>query len=689
VNRHIKKYYLLLLLFSCLSAFSQEDSLAFYFNKGSSLSAEALSFYTKQLRFKDSLSIYRIASKIVTRENKAHFYHQVAKSFFDVDNYEVCRVYYAKALEMAKLTLDKRIIAKELSALGNAYRMQDRNTIAMNLLFQATYLYKELNQLREMAHNLSLIGDINRCIDQPKDALKYLNEALAICIKNNYLKDEAFCHSSMGAVYQSQKKYTRALTNFNQGLKIAQFIKDTSRIVDFQYSIGDLLTEQDRFGEALNYFNRALELDKISKDKYNLALCLGGLGKVYLKQKEYKKAVDYGTQSYNLGKSITASGICADATEIIYSGYFGAGDYKNAFLFLKLKTELNDSTTNLIQVKQQTQLEFNFVNAYKEKQDSILRAEKQQQRDLIQAAKSRQQEALVIAGVVGVIIAILVIIVIFRFYQKEKDSKQIIKLQKAIVEGKNKEIMDSINYAQKIQQAIIPSHLEMSNVFPEHFVLLLPKDIVSGDFYWIGSKLNYVFVAVADCTGHGVPGGFMSMLGTALLNEIINEKEIYEPADILDLLKLKIIMALRQSENVNEAKDGMDIALIRINKTTNELTFAGANNSMHLMRTGRLIELKGDKQPIGISHFNSTQQFIQQSISLLKDDWLYVFTDGYPDQFGGEHGKKFKYKQLEELLINIHTKDTNEQKNILEKVHKDWRGNLEQVDDICILGIKI
>ncbi len=183
-------------LFSCLSAFSQEDSLAFYFNKGTNLSAEQINFHTKKLRFKDSLSIYHIASKIITRENKTHFYHQVGKSFFDVDNYEAARGYYSKALEMGKLTLDKRIIAKELNALGNVYRLQDRNTIAMNLLFQATYLYKELNMLREVALNLSLIGDINRCIDQPKDALKYLNEALAICIKNNYLKEEAFCHSS-------------------------------------------------------------------------------------------------------------------------------------------------------------------------------------------------------------------------------------------------------------------------------------------------------------------------------------------------------------------------------------------------------------------------------------------------------------------------------------------------------------
>ena len=676
-------------LFSCLGLFSQEDSIVSYFNKGTTVAPEQTITLRKQLKSLDSLTLYRIAGKISTRENKTAFYHNLARAYYDEDNYDNARNYYAKALELAKLTLDKRLIAKELSALGNIYRLQDKNTIALNLLFQATSLFKELEASRDVAFNLSLIGDINRCIDQPKDALKYLNEALAICIKNNYLKEEAFCYSALGAVYKELKKYDRGLNNYVLGLKIAQSLKDTSRIVDFLYSIGDILVDQNRSAEALVYLNRAMEYDKISRNQYNLAQCYAGLAKVYLQQKDYKKSVEYGLQSYEIGKVMTAPGICSDATSIVYRAYFEAGDYKNAFAYLKLQTELKDSTTNLSQLKQQAQLELNFVNALKEKQDSIIRAEKQHQRDLVQAAKSRQQEALVIGGVVAVITAILIIIIVFRSYQKERNSKQIIKQQKTIVEAKNKEILDSINYAKKIQEAIIPSAIEMNNVFPHHFVLLLPRDIVSGDFYWIGTKLNYVFVAVADCTGHGVPGGFMSMLGTALLNEIINEKEIYEPADILDLLKFKIIMALRQSENVNEAKDGMDIALCRIHKLTNELTFAGANNSMHLLRKDRLIELKGDKQPIGISHFNTTQQFIQQSVSLQKDDLIYLFTDGYPDQFGGEFGKKFKYKQLEELLLSIHHRDMHEQLEILEEVHKDWKGGLDQVDDICILGIKI
>ena len=179
------------------------------------------------------------------------------------------------------------------------------------------------------------------------------------------------------------------------------------------------------------------------------------------------------------------------------------------------------------------------------------------------------------------------------------------------------------------------------------------------------------------------------MLGTVLLNEIINEKEVYEPADILDLLKLKIIIALRQSENVGEMKDGMDIALCRIDKTTKELAFAGANNSMHLIRNNKLIEIKGDKQPIGISHFNRTQQFIQQTVALEKGDVVYLFTDGYPDQFGGNRGKKFKYRQLEGLLMSIHSGGMNEQATTLQKELNNWKGDLEQVDDICVLGIKI
>jgi serine phosphatase RsbU (regulator of sigma subunit) len=305
------------------------------------------------------------------------------------------------------------------------------------------------------------------------------------------------------------------------------------------------------------------------------------------------------------------------------------------------------------------------------------------------AAELKQQRTVAVFGLAGLAVSALVASFMYRSYRKEKRSREIINQQKGMVDAKNKEIVDSINYAKKIQQAIIPTNTEVKNLLPESFVILQPKDIVSGDFYWITEKENFLFLAVADCTGHGVPGGFMSMLGTALLNEIISDKNVYEPADILDILKLKIILALRQSDNINENKDGMDITLVRFDKDKSKLVFAGANNSLYHVRENVLTEYKGDKHPIGFSFNNTNKQFNQVSVTLQKDDVLYMFTDGYPDQFGGPLGKKFKYKALEQTLLQISSDDMNAQRKKLLHLHDQWKGTLEQVDDICVVGVRV
>jgi serine phosphatase RsbU (regulator of sigma subunit) len=266
--------------------------------------------------------------------------------------------------------------------------------------------------------------------------------------------------------------------------------------------------------------------------------------------------------------------------------------------------------------------------------------------------------------------------------------KEEIARQKEIVELKNKEVTDSIHYAQKILHAILPSPEDVQKTIGASFVLFEPKDIVSGDFYWVSEQEDFVFFTVADCTGHGVPGSFMSMLGHSLLNEIVNEKKIFEPGDILDMLRMKIILDLKQKGLSGENKDGMDMCLCRYHKKSNTLTYAAANNSLYVLRNKVLTEYKGDKQPVGISSGPSVQ-FTQHSIPLEKGDLLYLFTDGYPDQFGGLKGKKIKYKQLEDLLIEFSVLPVNDQKTEIWKHLLQWKGNLEQVDDICMLGIKI
>jgi ligand-binding sensor domain-containing protein/serine phosphatase RsbU (regulator of sigma subunit) len=259
--------------------------------------------------------------------------------------------------------------------------------------------------------------------------------------------------------------------------------------------------------------------------------------------------------------------------------------------------------------------------------------------------------------------------------------------EKLKVEEAHKDIKDSINYAQKIQASIIPSEEDFKRHLPDSFVLFQPKDVVSGDFYWIQEKSEYVFCAIADCTGHGVPGGFMTMLGSGLLNETVNEQKLTEPSDILDKLREKIISTLKQTGKAGENKDGMDIVLLRFHKKTRELAYACANNGFLIIEDGVMTEYYGDKQPVGI-YGHEIKPFTAHKMILKENVTLYSYTDGYPDQFGGEKGKKFKYKTLNELLVqNSHLLLSFQKDKLLERF-VNWKGVHEQIDDVCVMGIK-
>lgn len=259
--------------------------------------------------------------------------------------------------------------------------------------------------------------------------------------------------------------------------------------------------------------------------------------------------------------------------------------------------------------------------------------------------------------------------------------------QRRVLEEKNHEITDSINYARRIQDALIPSEQEFNAHFKEAFVLFRPKDIVSGDFYWITRRQGKIYYATADCTGHGVPGGFMTMLGISFLDEIINEKGVEKPAAILDALRDRLVHTLKQSGTAGESKDGMDIVLCCIDLQSNTLDFAAANNSLYVLRNGSLADHKGDRQPCGFYH--NSRPFTDHRISLQPGDCVYTFSDGYADQFGGPKGKKFKYKQLQETLLASHYKSFAEQKRGFGQVFDAWKVPLEQVDDVLLVGIKI
>jgi serine phosphatase RsbU (regulator of sigma subunit) len=263
-----------------------------------------------------------------------------------------------------------------------------------------------------------------------------------------------------------------------------------------------------------------------------------------------------------------------------------------------------------------------------------------------------------------------------------------VRKQKEEIEEKNKDITASITYARRIQEAIFPPLSIFRECFSDCFVLYLPKDIVSGDFYWIERSGNKILVAAVDCTGHGVPGAFMSIVGHDLLSKAVFEKKLALPSAILDSMNAELSRTLRQDKDDRGVKDGMDLALCAFDMAAMKLEYAGANNPLWLLREGSIVELKADKLPVG-AHHGSKGLFATQTVDLKKDDRVFLFSDGYADQFGGPKGKKFKYKPLQDLLISTASGTMDEQYSALKRTHLEWKGQLEQIDDILIIGIRI
>lgn len=260
--------------------------------------------------------------------------------------------------------------------------------------------------------------------------------------------------------------------------------------------------------------------------------------------------------------------------------------------------------------------------------------------------------------------------------------------QREIIIRKNKEIMADIRYASRIQQAILPNLDFIKENTYDYFILHQPKSHVSGDFYWLSCLGDKKVIAVGDCTGHGLSGALMHMLGSVYLNEIVSKGDFETASDILDQLRDHIMHSLNQTGESGEAQDGLDIALCIIDCETKKMQYAGANNPIYIIRNKELIEIRGDRMPVGI-HINFNKPFTNHLIDIKSNDQLYLFSDGYADQFGGPKGKKFRYKQFKELILSISDKPMDIQKEIINNTHDKWRGSAEQIDDILVFGLKI
>ncbi len=274
-----------------------------------------------------------------------------------------------------------------------------------------------------------------------------------------------------------------------------------------------------------------------------------------------------------------------------------------------------------------------------------------------------------------------------RQLRENEEALRLIETQKTELELKNKNVTDSLNYAQRIQEALLPSEQYLKGYFNESFIYYRPKDIVSGDFYWIGENGKIIFVVAADCTGHGVPGALMSMIGHELLDKIINIDKIKEPATILDIMSRDLEKIFSREKNVGLIiRDGMDIGICAVDRDKKKISFAGAFFPLYILRDDKLINLEGDKRTLGMNI--DSLPYNNKEMDVQKDDMLYLFSDGYVDQFGGSEDKKFMYRRFRYLLMTIYKFPVEDQKTILEENIKTWMGENTQIDDMLIIGFK-
>ncbi|MCF8226792.1 MAG: tetratricopeptide repeat protein [Bacteroidales bacterium] len=487
---------------------------------------------------------------------------------------------------------------------------------------------------------LATLGQINLRLSDFQQALASFKKSLDT---RNELEDHKAVSSSLNLIartYTLMKEYGNAEEYYRQSLKLREEINDRNGLPWTYLGLASLFEEMKEHNKSIEYYNRSIELNRSIGETRSELQCLLGLARIHIATGELEKAKDYLNRSMKIAADMKAKPMIYRVHRIMADYYEAKGELAEALHHLK---------------------EFQRIEKEVNNAESHSRMRNQQ---IMFATEQSRKEA--------------------EIYQLRN-----VELKAAYdeIEEKNNEITDSIRYAEKLQRAVLPPQEYLDELLPDYFMLYLPKDIVSGDYYWATKKNDLLVFTAADCTGHGIPGAFMSMLGVSFLNEIVSRRRNLDAAKILDELRKKVIASLHQSGEEGTAKDGMDMGLCVYDPSSFTLQYAGAYNPMYLIREGELLEYRADRMPVAIHH-NVGMPFTNNEIKIKQNDIIYLFSDGYADQFGGPEGKKFKYKQLKDLLFNLHKQPMDHQKDALFKRFQEWKGDEAQVDDVILMGIR-
>ena len=599
--------------------------------------------------------------------------------------------------------VSKRFMSFYLNNIGEFYYNNYNTEKALYYYLKAYPYYLENKKYEKASKILSRISEQYNLLGQKEQAIKSCLENLKLIEKLEDKSNKIDILFSLTFLYNAKKDFNASNSAIQQMLLIANKTNNKNALSNAFLAMSNFYKNKNDKNKQEECLVKSLEIEEDLQNESNIVFRLSDLSVFYIDDNQYKKSISSAERGLKLAEKIKDIDSQKGFWNLLYIGYKKLNKASDALKAFEEFQIMKDSLDNFLN---QSSIQTREQSLQFERKQHEMQLE-QERKEIVSKEEKQKQNIIRNALIIGLILISIVVLFIYKNYRLKKLSnqslseqnqiiilqKQEVESQKHLVEEKQKEILDSINYAKRIQYSLLASDSLLKENLPNHFLFFKPKDVVSGDFYW-GSKVvsssgveNFILVT-ADSTGHGVPGAIMSMLNISCLNEAINADKLTQPSDILNATRKKIIEHLLNDGSEYGGKDGMDCSLISFDFKNNKLIYAAANNPVWIIRDKTLIALAPDRMPIG-KHNKDAISFTQYEFDLQSGDTVFTLTDGFPDQFGGPKGKKFMYKQLENLLISISDKPMHEQKESLEETFNQWKGYLEQVDDVCIIGIKI
>jgi len=626
----------------------------------------------------------KLAEEIGFKKGAANAHNNIGVILWQHGDYMAARDQFQEALTVFNGLGDKAGAAKCYGNIGLIYRATGDLPVALSYQFRSLKLREELNDEEGMAKNYSAIGNIYDSQNNFALTVFYHTKALKLWDKLHNRSGVAGSYINIGNAYWDKQNDSMALLQYTRSLAIYDSLHDEGGASTCNMNIGMIYDKRNDHETAMEYIFKALEVKKRIKDNSGISTCYINLAGSLLHLNRKAEAMEYLEKALEICKASNRK----EGMKVVYATmakvYSEQNDYKQAFKYQQLYSEMKDSLFKEGSAKEMAEMQTKYESEKKQKEIALLTKDSR-----IKALELNRNKLWMIVLVVVILLAIVLAALFYNRYKLKQRANRLLEHRNSEITLQKKEITDSINYAKRIQESILPPAEAWHRMLPDSFIFYRPKDIVSGDFYWIEQKGDVVCFAAVDCTGHGVPGALMSVVGFNLLTQAINEVNLLKPADILKHLDAGVTKTLRQSEEGKGVKDGMDLSLCSLNKKTLELEYAGAFNSLYYVSDGVLSEIKADKFPIGVNIGGKVDNYTNHTIQLKKGDCVYLYSDGYADQFGGPKGKKFKYNQLKELLVSISTLPVQEQRNVIESRFDQWKGSLEQVDDVVIIGLRL